>query len=134
MNGAAQPFVPVELQGGGFEGSSQRSDTAPDVLVSYAAIGAAGQADAAQTAPAGTPTVAPVDPIAQACAVIAKKYALSEREGEVLDLLARGNTRMSIAEKLIISENTVRVHVKNIYAKLHIHSKQQLIDMVDKRA
>ena len=66
--------------------------------------------------------------------MIAKKYALSEREGEVLDLLARGNTRMSIAEKLIISENTVRVHVKNIYAKLHIHSKQQLIDMVDKRA
>ena len=134
VNGSVQPFVPVEMQGGGFEGSSQRSDTAPDVLVSYAAIGAAGQADAAQTAPAGTPTVAPVDPIAQACAVIAKKYALSEREGEVLDLLARGNTRMSIAEKLIISENTVRVHVKNIYAKLHIHSKQQLIDMVDKRA
>ncbi len=73
------------------------------------------------------------DPISQVCVVIAKKYGLSEREGEVLDLLARGNTRMSIAEKLIISENTVRVHVKNIYAKLHIHSKQQLIDMVDRR-
>ncbi len=77
--------------------------------------------------------VAP-DPIAQACEVIAGKYGLSEREGEVLDLLARGNTRVSIAEKLVLSENTVRVHVKNIYAKLHIHSKQQLIDMVDKRA
>ena len=134
VNGVVQPFVPVELQGGGFEGSSQRGDTAPDILASYVTPGASGQAGVAQTAPAGTPTVAPVDPIAQACAVIAKKYALSEREGEVLDLLARGNTRMSIAEKLIISENTVRVHVKNIYAKLHIHSKQQLIDMVDKRA
>ena len=132
-DGAVQPFVPIELQDGGFEGSSQRGDAAPDVLVVYGATGEADQAGAAQGVSA-VPSVAPVDPIAQACAVIAKKYALSEREGEVLDLLARGNTRMSIAEKLIISENTVRVHVKNIYAKLHIHSKQQLIDMVDKRA
>ena len=52
----------------------------------------------------------------------------------MLDLLARGNTRVSIADKLCISENTVRVHVKNIYAKLYIHSKQQLIDMVDRLA
>ena len=132
-NGTVQPFVPVELQNGGFEGSSQHGDTAPDILATYATAGAAGQAGTIQATPAGAPAVAPVDPIAQACAVIAKKYALSEREGEVLDLLARGNTRMSIAEKLIISENTVRVHVKNIYAKLHIHSKQQLIDMVDRR-
>ena len=134
-DGTVQPFVPIELQDGGFEGSSQRGgDTAPDILATYATAGAAGQAGTIQATPAGAPAVAPVDPIAQACAVIAKKYALSEREGEVLDLLARGNTRMSIAEKLIISENTVRVHVKNIYAKLHLHSKQQLIDMVDKRA
>lgn len=133
-NGAAQPFVPVEMQAAGFEGSSQRSDATPEVLIAYAAPVAVGQAGAAQAMPADVSPTAPVDPIAQACAVIAKKYALSEREGEVLDLLARGNTRMSIAEKLIISENTVRVHVKNIYAKLHIHSKQQLIDMVDKRA
>ena len=71
------------------------------------------------------------DPIADACARIAKRCGLSEREQDVFDLLARGNTRASIAEKLCISENTVRVHVKNIYSKLHIHSKQQLIDMVD---
>ena len=133
-NGTVQPFVPVELQNGGFEGSSQHGDTAPDILATYATAGAVGQAGTIQATPDGAPAVAPVDPIAQACAVIAKKCALSEREGEVLDLLARGNTRMSIAEKLIISENTVRVHVKNIYAKLHIHSKQQLIDMVDRRA
>ena len=63
--------------------------------------------------------------------MIAKKYALSEREGEVLDLLARGNTRMSIAEKLIISENTVRGHVKHIYAKLGIHNKQELLDLFE---
>ena len=71
------------------------------------------------------------DPISDACATLVNRRGLSAREAEVLDLLARGNTRASIAEKLCISENTVRVHVKNIYAKLYIHSKQQLIDMVD---
>lgn len=78
--------------------------------------------------------VAAADPIADACVELVGRYGLSEREQHVLELLARGNTRASIAEKLCISENTVRVHVKNIYAKLHIHSKQQLIDIVDKLA
>ena len=71
------------------------------------------------------------DAISRACALLAGRHGLSEREGEVLELLARGNTRQSIAGKLVVSENTVRTHVKNIYAKLRIHSKQQLIDMVD---
>ncbi len=126
---ANQPFVPVEAPAPGFEGSAGRTELdsgAPSVTAPSEP-----QGDVRQ--PAGRPAEPFLDPIAQACAVIAKKYMLSEREGEVLDLLARGNTRMSIAEKLVISENTVRVHVKNIYAKLHIHSKQQLIDMVDKR-
>lgn len=72
-----------------------------------------------------------VDPIAAACACIVQRYALSEREAEVCELLTRGNTRAGIATRLYVSENTVRTHVKNIYAKLDIHSKQQLIDLVD---
>lgn len=82
------------------------------------------------TGPAGV-GAAGGDGIARACAQLAAKHGLSEREGEVLELLARGNTRQSIATKLVVSENTVRTHVKNIYAKLYIHSKQQLIDLVD---
>lgn len=87
-------------------------------------------------APSGAASGAPfgADPIAGACATLVRRHGLSAREAEVLDLLARGNTRVSIADKLCISENTVRVHVKNIYAKLYIHSKQQLIDMVDRLA
>lgn len=77
------------------------------------------------------PDAVRTDALGAACRKLADRSALSEREREVLDLLARGNTRASIADKLCISENTVRVHVKNIYGKLHIHSKQQLIDMVD---
>lgn len=65
------------------------------------------------------------------CHAIAASHHLSAREEEVMVLLAKGNTRASIAKRLFISENTVRAHVKNIYAKLYIHSKQQLINMVD---
>ena len=39
--------------------------------------------------------------------------------------------QMRIAEELVISENTVRMHSKRIYAKLDIHKKQDLIDLVD---
>lgn len=96
--------------------------------------GAPAAADASGGAGEGGRAPAPADPIALACAELVKRNGLSGREEEVLELLARGNTRASIADRLCISENTVRVHVKNIYAKLHIHSKQQLIDMVDQRA
>lgn len=76
---------------------------------------------------------AAADPVDGVCDGLAACHGLSSREGDVLRLLAHGNTRAGIAARLCISENTVRVHVKNIYAKLHIHSKQQLIDMVDRK-
>lgn len=74
------------------------------------------------------------DPHAARCAELAYRYRLTERESEVFRYLAQGHTRASIAKRLFVSENTVREHVKSIYKKLHIHSKQQLIDMVDKSA
>ena len=55
---------------------------------------------------------------------------LSQREREVTELLLHGNTVPAIARKLFISENTVRGHTKNIYRKLGIHSKQELIDLL----
>ena len=41
---------------------------------------------------------------------------------------------MRIAEELVISENTVRTHVRHIYAKLDVHSHQELIDLVERQA
>ena len=38
---------------------------------------------------------------------------------------------MRIAEELVISENTVRMHSKRIYAKLDIHKKQELLDLIE---
>jgi two-component system, NarL family, response regulator LiaR len=48
---------------------------------------------------------------------------LSERELEILDFLAHGYRYKEIAEKLFLSIETVRTHIKNIYAKLHVNSR-----------
>ena len=50
---------------------------------------------------------------------------LSERELEVLKLIAAGRTNQEIAERLFISLNTVRTHTKNINSKLDVHSRTQ---------
>ncbi|MCI1479405.1 MAG: helix-turn-helix transcriptional regulator [Eggerthellaceae bacterium] len=58
---------------------------------------------------------------------------LSDRETEVTDYVVRGYTVASIAEQLYVSENTVRTHMKRIYAKCKVHKKQELIDLVEAR-
>jgi NarL family two-component system response regulator LiaR len=50
---------------------------------------------------------------------------LSEREMEVLRLLAQGKSNREIAEQLVITELTVRTHVSNILGKLHLASRTQ---------
>lgn len=47
---------------------------------------------------------------------------LSDREKEVLTLLSEGNTYDAIADKLFISRNTIKFHLKNIYLKLQVNS------------
>jgi len=50
---------------------------------------------------------------------------LTERELEVLKLVARGRTNREIADQLIVAEGTVRTHVSNILDKLHLASRTQ---------
>jgi len=52
---------------------------------------------------------------------------LSDREREVLQLVARGHTYREIGEELYIAEKTVENHVRNILTKLHLSRKQELI-------
>lgn len=59
---------------------------------------------------------------------------LTQRESEVAALLLRGRTYKMIAAELYLSENTVKTHIKNIYAKFNIQSKTQLVRLLmDKR-
>ena len=51
---------------------------------------------------------------------------LTERELDVLKLIANGLTNSQIAEKLFISENTVKGHVSNILSKLHLADRTQV--------
>ena len=50
---------------------------------------------------------------------------LTSREVEVLRELANGASNQAIAERLVISENTVKNHVRNILVKLHFHSRRE---------
>ena len=56
-----------------------------------------------------------------------KQEALSERENEVLAHLVDGKTNRQIAEALFISKNTVAYHLKQIYEKLHVHSRTEAV-------
>ncbi len=51
---------------------------------------------------------------------------LTDRELDVLKLIANGMTNSQIAEKLVISENTVKGHVSNILSKLHLADRTQV--------
>lgn len=69
-----------------------------------------------------------------ACDYIIKSRGLSERETDVFLLLAKGRNLPYISEVLYISKNTVRTHLKSIYQKLDVHSRQELLDLIEKIA
>ena len=52
---------------------------------------------------------------------------LTDREMEVLKLVAQGLNNRDIAKELFISENTVKNHVRNILEKLHLHSRMEAV-------
>ncbi|MFN0070177.1 MAG: response regulator [Chloroflexota bacterium] len=55
------------------------------------------------------------------------EMVLSAREREVLECLIRGSTNKEIANSLIVSENTIKYHLKNILQKLHVNNRAQVV-------
>ena len=70
-------------------------------------------------------------PFREKCDRVATIYKLSPREHEVLDLLARGRDSAAIQERLSLSASTVQTHRMHIYQKLQIHSRQELLDVIE---
>ena len=62
---------------------------------------------------------------------LSQNHGLTLREKEVFSYLAEGRSIPWIAPHLGIAEGTVRVHARHVYEKLGVHSKQELIDMVN---
>lgn len=83
--------------------------------------GAADDSEGALESPAATRSLArAADP----------RYGLSARELEILDLFAQGRSANWIADSLTISKNTVRSHLRAIYTKLDVHTRQELLDFL----
>jgi DNA-binding NarL/FixJ family response regulator len=58
---------------------------------------------------------------------------LTEREMEILDLLAKGYLYKEIAAKLFISNSTVKQHIHNIYGKLHVQTRTEALNKAFQR-
>ncbi|MEG1561990.1 MAG: helix-turn-helix transcriptional regulator [Raoultibacter sp.] len=105
------------------------------VIVAYALVGL--RHFSFEAAIAGTVPVAEGAPrtheedFAQACDKLVECYGLTPREREVFELLAKGRNRRYIQEKLVVSRDTVKAHVKHVYTKLDIHSHQELLDLFE---
>lgn len=72
-------------------------------------------------------------PISKRCETLAERYGLTKRETEVMVLLAKGRSLERVQEELTIAKGTATAHAHHIYRKLGIHSRQELMDMVDGR-
>ena len=80
------------------------------------------------------PVEAPAAPeaaIDTRCAHLASVHGLTEREGEVFALLARGRNGAFIQEECRVTRNTAKTHIRHIYQKLGVHTQQELIDLVE---
>ena len=72
-----------------------------------------------------------VDPLVLRCETLARVYGLTARELEVLVPLVRGRSAATIATALCMSVETARTHIRHIYQKTDIHSREELMDVVE---
>ena len=61
---------------------------------------------------------------------MAQTFGLTGREVEVLTLYTLGHTQARVSEELKLSPNTVHTHIKRIYDKTDLHSRQEILDYI----
>ena len=94
---------------------------APDVPVAVGGVRVSDGGDAPQYR----------DRVSKQVEALRRRFGLSIREAQVMECMARGFSVARIAGELVVSENTVRTHQKRIYAKLGVHKKQELLDLIE---
>lgn len=65
------------------------------------------------------------------CKELGLQKGLTDRETEIMVLLCKARSKRYIAEELMLSENTVKTYAKTLYAKLEVHSRQELLTLVE---
>lgn len=70
-------------------------------------------------------------PFREALAIIAEETGLTPTETTVFNLIARGYNADAVRQELTVSINTAKTHIRNIYAKLGVHSQQELLERVE---
>ena len=62
---------------------------------------------------------------------MSEQHGLSERQYEVLVLVAQGRNAKYIEQTLMISLSTAQTHIRNIYRKTGVHSRQELLNLIE---
>lgn len=76
---------------------------------------------------------APAESLDERIARLAASAGLSPRETEVLGFVGRGHSSVFVAKTLLVSESTVYTHVRNLYRKLGVSTREELIQLVNDR-
>ena len=63
---------------------------------------------------------------------LSERFALSERESQILARLLRGYSTAAIRNELVIAKGTVDTHIQRIYRKCDVHSRQELVELAEK--
>ena len=79
----------------------------------------------------GGPTSESRRPFRERCLGIAASYGLTERETEIMMLVAKGRSTPRIREELGLTIGTTNTHMNHLYKKLDVHDRQELIDLVE---
>lgn len=73
----------------------------------------------------------PLDTFNASCIDLAVEYGLTSRESEVFAYIAKGYPRQYICDKLVLADGTVKSHIRRIYMKMDIHSRNDAIKLVE---
>lgn len=78
----------------------------------------------------GERVASPRERMIKRCERMAEEYGLTEREREMLLLIGQGKTRTQIEQELFLSQNTVKTHIRHLYGKLGVHSKEEACALI----